>query len=56
MAQIEAPCARSARAIPMTISSIRKSRCAATDEVGVELRTALIERLSVAGITVDECG
>ena len=26
------------------------------DEVGVELRKALIERLSVAGITVDECG
>jgi len=26
------------------------------DEVGVELRVALIERLSVAGITVDECG
>ncbi len=26
------------------------------DEVGVELRTALMERLSVAGITVDECG
>lgn len=26
------------------------------DEVGVELRAALIERLSVAGITVDECG
>jgi SPFH domain / Band 7 family len=26
------------------------------DEVGVELRQALIERLSVAGITVDECG
>jgi hypothetical protein len=26
------------------------------DEVGVELRSALIERLSVAGITVDECG
>jgi hypothetical protein len=25
-------------------------------EVGVELRAALIERLSVAGITVDECG
>ncbi len=26
------------------------------DEVGVELRAALIDRLSVAGITVDECG
>ncbi|MFN7029301.1 MAG: SPFH domain-containing protein [Sphingopyxis sp.] len=26
------------------------------DEVGVELRKALIERLSVTGITVDECG
>jgi regulator of protease activity HflC (stomatin/prohibitin superfamily) len=26
------------------------------DEVGVELRVALIERLAVAGITVDECG
>lgn len=26
------------------------------DEVGVELRTALIDRLSMAGITVDECG
>jgi regulator of protease activity HflC (stomatin/prohibitin superfamily) len=26
------------------------------DEVGGELRTVLIERLSVAGITVDECG
>lgn len=26
------------------------------DEVGAELRLALIERLSVAGITVDECG
>jgi hypothetical protein len=26
------------------------------DEVGVELRAALIERLAVAGITVDECG
>ncbi|MGN6690975.1 MAG: SPFH domain-containing protein [Sphingopyxis sp.] len=26
------------------------------DEVGVELRKALIDRLSVAGITVDECG
>jgi regulator of protease activity HflC (stomatin/prohibitin superfamily) len=26
------------------------------EEVGVELRAALIERLSVAGITVDECG
>lgn len=26
------------------------------DEVGVELRAALIERLTVAGITVDECG
>jgi regulator of protease activity HflC (stomatin/prohibitin superfamily) len=26
------------------------------DEVGAELRTALIERLDVAGITVDECG
>ena len=26
------------------------------DEVGAELRIALIERLSVAGITVDECG
>jgi regulator of protease activity HflC (stomatin/prohibitin superfamily) len=26
------------------------------DEVGGELRTALIERLTVAGITVDECG
>jgi regulator of protease activity HflC (stomatin/prohibitin superfamily) len=26
------------------------------DEVGVELRAALIERLDVAGITVDECG
>ncbi|MBA4164460.1 MAG: hypothetical protein C0510_07485 [Erythrobacter sp.] len=26
------------------------------DEVGKELRKALIERLSVAGITVDECG
>src|SRR3546814_13603077 len=26
------------------------------DEVGGELRKALIERLSVAGITVDECG
>lgn len=26
------------------------------DEVGTELRAALIERLSVAGITVDECG
>ena len=26
------------------------------DEVGVQLRAALIERLSVAGITVDECG
>src|SRR5688500_14900758 len=26
------------------------------DEVGVELRKALIERLEVAGITVDECG
>jgi regulator of protease activity HflC (stomatin/prohibitin superfamily) len=26
------------------------------DEVGVELRAVLIERLSVAGITVDECG
>jgi regulator of protease activity HflC (stomatin/prohibitin superfamily) len=26
------------------------------DEVGIELRAALIERLSVAGITVDECG
>ncbi|WP_077147994.1 SPFH domain-containing protein [Sphingopyxis sp. KK2] len=26
------------------------------DEVGVELRKALIERLDVAGITVDECG
>lgn len=26
------------------------------DEVAVELRTALIERLTVAGITVDECG
>ncbi len=26
------------------------------DEVGVELRAALIERLKVAGITVDECG
>ncbi|MDZ3832398.1 MAG: SPFH domain-containing protein [Sphingopyxis sp.] len=26
------------------------------DEVGVELRKALIERLAVAGITVDECG
>ena len=26
------------------------------DEVGVELRAALIERLQVAGITVDECG
>jgi len=26
------------------------------DEVGAELRVALIERLSVAGITVDECG
>ncbi|HWV59723.1 MAG TPA: SPFH domain-containing protein [Sphingopyxis sp.] len=26
------------------------------DEVGVELRKALIERLTVAGITVDECG
>lgn len=26
------------------------------DEVGEELRKALIERLSVAGITVDECG
>ena len=26
------------------------------DEVGVELRAALMERLSVAGITVDECG
>jgi regulator of protease activity HflC (stomatin/prohibitin superfamily) len=26
------------------------------EEVGVELRLALIERLSVAGITVDECG
>src|SRR3546814_10445726 len=26
------------------------------DEVGVELRKALLERLTVAGITVDECG
>jgi regulator of protease activity HflC (stomatin/prohibitin superfamily) len=26
------------------------------DQVGAELRTELIERLSVAGITVDECG
>lgn len=26
------------------------------EEVGVELRAALIERLAVAGITVDECG
>jgi hypothetical protein len=26
------------------------------EEVGAELRLALIERLSVAGITVDECG
>lgn len=26
------------------------------EEVGIELRAALIERLSVAGITVDECG
>ncbi len=26
------------------------------DEVGAELRTALMERLAVAGITVDECG
>src|SRR3546814_5321927 len=26
------------------------------DEVGGELRKALIERLAVAGITVDECG
>jgi regulator of protease activity HflC (stomatin/prohibitin superfamily) len=26
------------------------------DEVGTELRAALIERLTVAGITVDECG
>ena len=26
------------------------------DEVGVELRKELIERLSIAGITVDECG
>lgn len=26
------------------------------EEVGVELRAALIERLTVAGITVDECG
>jgi len=26
------------------------------DEVGIELRAALIERLAVAGITVDECG
>lgn len=26
------------------------------DEVGIELRAALIERLKVAGITVDECG
>jgi SPFH domain / Band 7 family len=26
------------------------------DEVGTELRAALIERLAVAGITVDECG
>ncbi len=26
------------------------------DEVGIELRAALIERLTVAGITVDECG
>ncbi len=26
------------------------------DEVGVELRDALIDRLAVAGITVDECG
>src|SRR3546814_4335109 len=26
------------------------------DEVGGELRKALIERLTVAGITVDECG
>lgn len=26
------------------------------EEVGVELRAALIDRLSVAGITVDECG
>ena len=26
------------------------------DEVGIELRKALIERLEVAGITVDECG
>jgi regulator of protease activity HflC (stomatin/prohibitin superfamily) len=26
------------------------------EEVGVELRSVLIERLSVAGITVDECG
>jgi regulator of protease activity HflC (stomatin/prohibitin superfamily) len=26
------------------------------DEIGVELRAALIERLAVAGITVDECG
>lgn len=26
------------------------------DEVGAELRLALIERLAVAGITVDECG
>jgi membrane protease subunit (stomatin/prohibitin family) len=26
------------------------------DEVGAELRTVLMERLAVAGITVDECG
>jgi regulator of protease activity HflC (stomatin/prohibitin superfamily) len=26
------------------------------EEVGIELRAALIERLAVAGITVDECG
>ena len=41
----------------MTISSIRKSRCAATTiRSGRELRTELQARLAVAGITVDECG
>jgi hypothetical protein len=55
--QVEARSAPSARAIPMTISSIRRSPCAATTtRSGSSFAPSLQARLAVAGITVDECG
>jgi regulator of protease activity HflC (stomatin/prohibitin superfamily) len=58
MAQIEAAVRSIGSRYPYDDIEHQESHAAraTTTEVGVELRKALIERLEVAGITVDECG